>query len=53
MAARTFGPAPEWEPVLAELQSSGLPTYLVREGDDLTLALGQLPGGRPGVRPPG
>jgi uncharacterized protein (DUF58 family) len=53
MAGRTFGPAPEWEPVLAELQSSGLPTYLVREGDDLTLALGQLPGGRPGVRPPG
>jgi uncharacterized protein (DUF58 family) len=38
-AARTFGPAGDWKPVLAELQVSGLPAYLVRRGDDLSSAL--------------
>ncbi len=41
LAARTFGPAPDWAPTLAELQASGLPGYLVKNGDDLSLALGQ------------
>jgi len=45
LAARTFGSAPAWEPVLADLQASGMPAYLVRRGDDLTTALGQRAGG--------
>jgi hypothetical protein len=47
LAARTFGPAPDWQPVQAELQASGLPSYLVRRGDNLAVALTQLSG-----RPP-
>ncbi len=45
LAARTFGPAPEWEPLLADLQASGLQAYLVKNGDDLPTALGQLASG--------
>lgn len=45
LAARTFGPAPEWEPILADLQTSGLPAYLVKHGDDLAAALGHLSSG--------
>jgi uncharacterized protein (DUF58 family) len=41
LAGRTFGPAPDWAPVLADLQSSGLPTYLVRHDDDLAVTLEQ------------
>lgn len=41
LAARTFGPAPDWTPTLADLQASGLPGYLVKNGDELSLALGQ------------
>jgi hypothetical protein len=47
MAARTFGPAPDWQPVQAELQASGVPSYLVRRGDDLAVALTQLSGKSP------
>jgi uncharacterized protein (DUF58 family) len=51
MAARTFGPAADWTDALAELQFSGLPSYLVRRGDDLQVALGQSMGGSgPGAR---
>jgi uncharacterized protein (DUF58 family) len=39
LAARTFGPAPDWQPVQAELEASGLPCYLVKRGDDLAVAL--------------
>jgi len=39
LAAQTFGQAPDWMPTLADLQSSGLPAYLVKNGDDLTTAL--------------
>lgn len=45
LAARTFGPAPEWEPTLADLQASGLAAYLVKNGDDLTEALSRLASG--------
>jgi uncharacterized protein (DUF58 family) len=45
MAARTFGPAPEWAPILADLQASGLPSYLVKYGEDLPSALGHLASG--------
>jgi uncharacterized protein (DUF58 family) len=45
MAARTFGPAPEWAPILADLQASGLSAYLVKYGDDLPSALGHLTSG--------
>ena len=45
LAARTFGAAPEWDLVLADLQASGLPAYLVRQGDDLPGALGRLASG--------
>jgi uncharacterized protein (DUF58 family) len=41
MAARTFGPAAPWEPALAELQTSGVPGYLVKYSDDLSAALSQ------------
>jgi uncharacterized protein (DUF58 family) len=44
LAGKTFGPAPEWAPTLADLQSGGLTTYLVRHNDDLSQALGRLPG---------
>jgi uncharacterized protein (DUF58 family) len=44
LAASTFGPAPDWQPVQAELQASGLPGYLVKRGDDLSLALTQAAG---------
>ena len=47
LAAHTFGPAPDWEPVQAELQASGLPSYLVKRGDDLAVALTQLSGRSP------
>jgi uncharacterized protein (DUF58 family) len=47
LAARTFGPAPDWLPVQTEMQASGLPSYLVKRGDDLTLALTQLSGRSP------
>ncbi len=39
LAARTFGSAADWSPVLADLQASGLPAYLVKRGDDLATAL--------------
>jgi uncharacterized protein (DUF58 family) len=42
LAARTFGPAPDWQPVQAELEASGLPCYLVKRGDDLAVALTQV-----------
>ena len=45
LAARTFGPAPDWTPVLADLQASGLPAYVVKHGDDLADALGRLASG--------
>ncbi|MGQ9839701.1 MAG: DUF58 domain-containing protein [Anaerolineae bacterium] len=50
LAARTFGPAPDWNPIVAELQASGVTAYLVKNGDDLAVALGQpisglVPGG--------
>jgi uncharacterized protein (DUF58 family) len=45
MAASTFGPAPDWAPILADLQASGLPAYLVKYGDDLSEALGHLSSG--------
>ena len=45
LAARTFGPAPDWAPLLADLQASGLPSYLVKHGDDLAAALGHLSSG--------
>ena len=45
LAGRTFGPAPDWAPVLADLQGSGLPAYLVNNGDDLAEALGRLASG--------
>lgn len=41
LAARTFGPAADWAPVLTELQASGVPAYLVHRGDDLAAALGR------------
>jgi uncharacterized protein (DUF58 family) len=47
LAARTFGPAAEWEPVQAELEASGLPSYLVKRGDDLAAALSRVSGGSP------
>jgi hypothetical protein len=47
IAARTFGPAPDWQPVQAELQASGLPSYLVKRGEDLALALTQFSGKSP------
>ena len=39
LAARTFGPAADWSPALAELQFTGVPAYLVQRGDDLAEAL--------------
>jgi uncharacterized protein (DUF58 family) len=45
LAGRTFGPAPDWAPTLADLQASGLAAYLVSNGDDLPQALGQLASG--------
>ncbi len=45
LAARTFGPAPDWAPTLADLQASGLAAYLVKNGDDLTEALSRLASG--------
>ncbi len=45
LAARTFGPAPDWIPILADLQASGMPAYLVKNGDDLPTALSQLASG--------
>jgi uncharacterized protein (DUF58 family) len=47
LAASTFGPAADWQPVQAELQASGLPSYLVKRGDDLSLALAQRAGRSP------
>jgi len=45
LAARTFGPAPDWAPVLADVQASGLPAYVVQNGDDLAEALGRYASG--------
>ncbi len=45
LAGRTFGPAPDWPPLLADLQASGMPAYLVKNGDDLPTALSQLASG--------
>ena len=45
LAGRTFGPAPDWAPTLADLQASGLPAYLVKNGDELAEALGRLASG--------
>jgi hypothetical protein len=45
LAGRTFGPAPDWAPVLADLQASGLPAYVVKNGDDLAEALVTLSSG--------
>jgi uncharacterized protein (DUF58 family) len=47
LAARTFGLAPDYQPVQAELQASGLPSYLVQRGDDLAVALSQAAGSSP------
>jgi uncharacterized protein (DUF58 family) len=47
LAARTFGLAPDHQPVQAELQASGLPSYLVQRGDDLAVALSQVAGNSP------
>ena len=41
LAASTFGPAPEWSGTVADLQASGMPSYLVKRGDDLQNALSQ------------
>jgi hypothetical protein len=46
LAARTFGLAADWQPVQADLQASGLPSYLVSRGDDLAVALSTIPQGR-------
>lgn len=45
LAARTFGPAPDWSPLLGDLQASGLPAYRVNYGDDLSQALSRLSSG--------
>lgn len=45
LAGRTFGPAPDWAPTLADLQASGLAAYVVKNGDELAEALGQLASG--------
>jgi len=45
LAGSTFGAAPDWQPVLGDLQASGLPSYLVKRGDDLAVALSGQPGG--------
>ena len=45
LAGRTFGPAPEWAPVLADLQASGLPGYVVKNGDDIPTALANIASG--------
>jgi uncharacterized protein (DUF58 family) len=45
LAGRTFGPAPDWAPTLADIQASGLAAYVVKNGDDLTEALGRLASG--------
>jgi uncharacterized protein (DUF58 family) len=53
MAARTFGPAPDWSPVLAELQFGGLPAYMVRRGDDIATVLSRpVSFGGPGAAGP-
>jgi uncharacterized protein (DUF58 family) len=45
LAARTFGPAPEWAPTLAALQAAGLPAYVVQNGDDIPSALAHIASG--------
>jgi uncharacterized protein (DUF58 family) len=45
LAARTFGAAPDWTPVVAEMQTSGIPGYVVKNGEDLPTALGRLASG--------
>jgi uncharacterized protein (DUF58 family) len=52
MAARTFGPAPDWQPVLADLRASGLPFYKIESGDDLAAALSQPASGLMRGQPP-
>ncbi len=52
LAGRTFGPAPDYAPVLADLQTSNVPTYLVKYGDDLAAVLGRLSSGGAGARAP-
>jgi uncharacterized protein (DUF58 family) len=41
LEAATFGPAPSSGPLLAALDATGIPTYLVRQGDNLSVALAQ------------
>ena len=45
LAPDSFGGEWRMEEVMAELAAAGTPTYLVREGDDLTTALSQRPWG--------
>lgn len=45
LAARTFGSAPDWTPIVAALQASGLQGYVVKNGDDLATALSRLASG--------
>lgn len=45
LAARTFGPAPEWAPIVADLQASGLAGYVVQNGDDIPAALAHIVSG--------
>ena len=53
LAAKTFGPAGDWQPALAELQATGLMPYLVQCGDDLAAALSRPAGVAPAARPAG
>lgn len=41
LAANTFGDAPPYQETLAELLASGIPTHLIRCGQDISAALGQ------------
>lgn len=41
LAATTFGAAPPYQEVVAELLASGIPTHVVAYGNDLAAALGQ------------
>ncbi len=42
IAASTFGPAPSYRPLLAELWASQIPTYVVHNGASITTALSHL-----------
>jgi uncharacterized protein (DUF58 family) len=39
LAAKTFGPAGDWQPALAELQATGMTPYFVRCNDEIAAAL--------------